>query len=62
MLFQIPDTSGYMIGGYAFAFITMALYLISIILRGRNLRQDLTILENIEEEAQAKEAKSKTAK
>ena len=39
MFFQdaTPDTSGYMIAGYAIAFIVMGLYVASIYLRNRNL-------------------------
>lgn len=50
-LFQqaIPDTSNYMIGGFAVIFISMLVYLISLIVRGRNLRQDLEILQEMEE-------------
>ena len=50
MFFQeaTPDTSGYMIAGYAIAFILMALYVLSIYLRGRNLNQDIEILNEIE--------------
>ena len=43
-----PDTSGYMIAGYAIAFIVMALYVLSIYVRNRNLNQDLTLLEEME--------------
>ena len=51
MFFQeaTPDTSGYMIAGYAIAFIVMALYVASIYLRSRNLNQDMTILNEMEE-------------
>ena len=51
MFFQepTPDTSGYMIAGYTVAFLVMALYVASIYLRTRNLRQDMTILEEMEE-------------
>jgi hypothetical protein len=51
-----PDTSVYMIGGYAFAFIAMALYLISLLIRSRNLNRDLTTLEDIEQETVEKSA------
>jgi len=53
MLFQEPppDTSGYMIAGYAIAFTVMAIYLISLVIRWRNLIQDLEILEGLEAEA-----------
>jgi cell division protein FtsL len=43
-----PDTSGYMIAGYAVAFIVMALYLVSLYIRTRNLNQDLNTLEEME--------------
>ena len=46
-----PDTSGYMIAGYAIAFLVMALYVLSIYLRNRNLNQDLTMLEELEEQS-----------
>ena len=51
MFFQetTPDTSGYMIAGYVIAFLIMGLYVASIYLRSRNLNQDMTILEEIEE-------------
>ena len=48
MLTETPDTSGYMIAAYAVAFLVMALYVFSIYLRNRNLRQDLTTLEELE--------------
>ena len=46
-----PDTSPYMIAGYAVAFIVMALYVLSIYLRSRNLNQDLTLLEEMDKES-----------
>ena len=49
-----PDTSGYMIAGYAIAFITMALYVASMYLRSRNLNQDLATLEELERSSQQK--------
>ncbi len=50
MFFQepTPDTSGYMIAGYAIAFIVMGLYVFSLYLRSRNLRQDMSMLEEME--------------
>ena len=48
-----PDTSAYMIAGYTVFFVLMALYLISLFIRTRNLNQDLTILENMKEQSQA---------
>ena len=44
----IPDTSAYMIAGYAIAFIVMGLYVLSLYLRNRNLKQDLTMLEELD--------------
>ena len=51
MFFQepTPDTSGYMIAGYVIAFLVMAVYVVSIYLRNRNLEQDLTSLQEMEE-------------
>lgn len=59
MFFQIPtpDTSEYMIAGYAIAFIVMALYVASLALRSRNLHQDLTTLEEMDKAAQEKPRK-----
>ena len=51
-----PDTSGYMIAGYAISFLVMALYVLSLYLRSRNLNQDLTLLEEMDNQsAQAKQ-------
>lgn len=59
MFFQepTPDTSGYMIAGYVIAFLVMALYVASIYLRSRNLNQDMTTLNEIEEPAPAVQAR-----
>ncbi len=53
MFFQdaTPDTSGYMIAGFAIAFIVMALYIASIYLRSRNLKQDKSLLEEMDRTA-----------
>ncbi len=50
MFFQevTPDTSGYMIAGYASAFIILAVYVASLFLRQRNLQQDLDLLAELE--------------
>jgi hypothetical protein len=59
MFFQeiTPDTSGYMIAGFAIAFIVMGLYVFSLYLRNRNLNQDLSLLEEMERQsAQAEKA------
>jgi hypothetical protein len=58
----IPDTSAYMIGGYAFAFTAMAIYVASLFIRTRNLKQDLSTLESLEKESRKKEVKSKPTK
>jgi hypothetical protein len=49
-----PDTSSYMIAGYVIAFLIMGLYLASIYLRSRNLKQDMSMLEEMERTEQAK--------
>ena len=53
MFFQdaTPDTSGYMIAGYAIAFIVMGLYVASIYMRSRNLKQDMSTLEEMDKPA-----------
>ena len=53
MFFQeaTPDTSGYMIAGYVIAFLVMALYVASLYLRSRNLKQDMSVLEEMEKPA-----------
>ena len=43
-----PDTSGYMIAGYAIAFIVMGLYVASMYIRTRNLNRDMETLEEME--------------
>ena len=47
-----PDTSGYMIAGYVIAFLVMGLYLASIWLRNRNLKRDLSMLEEMDKAEQ----------
>jgi len=44
-----PDTSGYMIAGYAVAFIVMGLYVASMYIRSRNLMQDMETLKEMDE-------------
>ena len=53
MFFQeaTPDTSGYMIAGYVISFVVMGLYVASLYLRSRNLKQDMTMLNEMEEPA-----------
>ena len=43
-----PDTSGYMIAGYAVFFIVSAIYLFSLTVRNRSLRRDLETLEQLD--------------
>ncbi|MFN2120923.1 MAG: hypothetical protein ACK2T0_11060 [Anaerolineales bacterium] len=57
-----PDTSGYMIAGYVIFVVVMAIYLISLIARKRNLEQDLSTLRTIEAESKAKVAAPARAK
>ncbi len=54
-----PDTSGYMIAGYAVAFLVMGLYVFSMYLRHRNLNRDLETLEVISNESRPKSALSR---
>ncbi len=43
-----PDTSAYMIGGYAVFFIVSAMYLVSMYIRNRNLARDLEMLQELD--------------
>jgi len=43
-----PDTTNYLILGYAVFFIVMMIYLFSLYWRGRNLKQDVELLEELE--------------
>jgi hypothetical protein len=43
------DTLSYMIAGYIVIFGVMAIYLISLAIRRRNLKQDLETLEELED-------------
>ncbi|HEY9153263.1 MAG TPA: hypothetical protein VIN60_10290 [Anaerolineales bacterium] len=62
-----PDTSAYMIAGYAVFFIIAAIYVVSLFVRWRNINQDMSTLETIEKEKKpepekiVKPAKRKTA-
>ena len=58
MFFQetTPDTSGYMIAGYAIAFLVMGIYILSLYLRRRNLDRDMEILEEMDKPSAAVES------
>lgn len=43
-----PNTSSYMIAGYAVAFGVMLIYVISLYIRSRNLKRDLSTLEEMD--------------
>jgi hypothetical protein len=51
LLEPIPDTTGYMIAGYAVAFIVMGLYVASLYVRNRNFEQEITLLEELDKSA-----------
>ncbi|HEX5839508.1 MAG TPA: hypothetical protein VFY26_16855 [Anaerolineales bacterium] len=55
MFFQdvTPDTSGYMIAGFVISFVVMGLYVASMYLRTRSLRQDQSLLEEMDREARS---------
>ena len=43
-----PNTTSYMIAGYAVFFLVSAIYLFSLAIRNRNLRRDLESLEQMD--------------
>ena len=43
-----PDTSQYLILGYAVFFLVSAIYLASLVIRNRNLKRDLETLEEMD--------------
>ena len=45
-----PDTSLYMIAGYAIAFGVMLIYVASLAIRSRNLKRDLSMLEEMDKD------------
>ena len=45
-----PDTSAYMIAGYAAFFVLTAIYLVSLAVRSHNLHEDLKMLETMQED------------
>ncbi len=51
LLQQPPaNTGSFMIAGYAVIFGVMLIYLVSLVIRNRNLKQDLDLLEELEQE------------
>lgn len=46
------NTTSYMIAGYAVIFGVMLIYLISLLIRQRNLQRDMEVLEEIQVEEQ----------
>lgn len=45
-----PDTSQYMIAGYAIAFGVMLIYVASLFIRYRNLDRDLSMFEEMDKD------------
>jgi len=45
-----PDTSAYMIAGYVMIFGVMAIYIVSFFVRTRNLKRDLEILLEVDDQ------------
>lgn len=46
---ETPDTSTYMIAGFAVSFAALGLYIFSLHLRSRNLKRDVETLEALDE-------------
>ena len=59
LLETTPDTSGYMIAGYAISFIIMGIYVLSIYLRNSNLKRDAETLESIKTDSKPKAKSTK---
>jgi hypothetical protein len=57
-----PDTSAYMIAGYAVFCLVMIVYLASFVIRRRNLEEDLTTLQIMESESKVKVGSSAGAR
>jgi hypothetical protein len=45
-----PDTSQYMVAGYAVAFGVMLIYVLSLFIRSSNLKRDLSMLEEMDKD------------
>ncbi|HEY5983488.1 MAG TPA: hypothetical protein VIU38_08440 [Anaerolineales bacterium] len=56
-----PDTSAYMIAGYVIFFIISAIYLLSLVIRRRNLEADLKTLEAMQAESRPASARAAPA-
>jgi hypothetical protein len=50
-----PDTTNYMIAGYTVILSGILLYLLSLVIRKRNLERDLLMLHEIEQKEEGKE-------
>ena len=59
LLETTPDTSGYMIAGFLVTFITMGIYVASMYIRNRNLKQDVETLESMQAENKPKDKSTK---
>jgi len=46
------NTVNYMIAGYAVIFSVILIYLVSLVIRNRNLKQDLEVLEDVDQKDQ----------
>ena len=44
----VPETTTFLIAGYGVIMVGMIIYLVSLVLRFRNLRQDERMLEDLE--------------
>jgi len=45
---SVPETTMFLIAGYGVIMVGMIIYLVSLVLRFRNLRQDERMLEDLE--------------
>ncbi|RME06263.1 MAG: CcmD family protein [Anaerolineae bacterium] len=45
-----PDTFNYFVVGYTVFFLVMTVYLVSLVVRYRNLKKELELLEELENE------------
>ena len=46
-----PDTTNYMILGYVIFSVVMLVYLLSLLVRSRNLKQDIELLQELDQDA-----------